>query len=74
MYRGSVTTALLGAYVYGDFCSGKILGLRYDGESVIEQMLLVDSSLSLTSFGQDLAGNLYLLSRDEGIYRVIPAQ
>ena len=74
VYRGSVTTSLLGAYVYGDFCSGKIWGLRYDSESVTEQILLVDSSLSLTSFGQDLAGNLYLLSRDEGIYRLIPAQ
>ncbi|MFQ5933715.1 MAG: glucose dehydrogenase, partial [Dehalococcoidia bacterium] len=65
---------LLGAYIYGDFCSGKIWGLRYDGENVTEQMLLVDSDLSITSFGQDMAGNLYVLSRNEGIYHLVPAE
>ena len=59
--------SLLGAYVYGDFCSGKILGLRYEGELVTDFMLLVDSGLSITSFGQDLDGNLYVLSSNEGI-------
>ena len=74
VFRGSGMTSLLGAYVYGDFCSGKIWGLRYDGESVTEQMLLVDSNLLIASFGQDLAGNLYILSRNEGIYRLVPAE
>ncbi len=74
VYRGRGVPSLLGAYMYGDFCSGKIWGLRYDGEFVTEQMLLVDSSLFITSFGQDLAGNLYILSRNEGIYRLVPPQ
>ena len=68
VYRGTAIPVLQGAYVYGDFCSGMIWGLRYDGESVTEQRLLVESNLNITSFGQDLAGNLYILSRDEGIY------
>ena len=72
VYRGSEGNSLLGAYVYGDFCSGKIWGLRYDGTSVTEHRLLVDSDLSITSFGQDLAGNLYILSRNEGIYTLAP--
>ena len=73
VFRGRGMPSLLGAYVYADFCSGKIWGLRYDGASVGEQMLLVDSDLFITSFGQDLALNLYVLSRDEGIYRLVPA-
>ena len=74
VYRGRGMPSLLGAYVYGDFCSGKIWGLRYDGNAVTEQRLLVDSSLSTTSFGQDLANNLYIISPDKGIFRLVPAQ
>ena len=74
VYRGPDIPSLLGAYVYGDFCSGKIWGLRYNGESLSEHTLLVDSSLSITSFGQDLAGNLYILSRNAGIYYLVPAE
>ena len=72
VYRNSELPSLLGAYVYGDFCSGKIWGLRYDGNTVTEHMLLVDSDLSITSFGQDLAGNLFILSRNDGIFRLVP--
>lgn len=74
VYRGSNTPSLLGAYVYGDFCSGRIWGLRYDGVSITEHRLLVNSDLSITSFGRDLSGNLYVLSRDDGIYKLVPAQ
>jgi len=74
VYWGRGMPSLLGAYLYGDFCSGKIWGLRYDGKSLTEQMLLVDSDLSITSFGQDEDRNLYILSRNTGIYRLVPAQ
>ena len=74
VYRGRGIPSLLGAYVYGDFCSGNIWGLRYDGELVTEQMLLVDSDLLVTSFGQDLARNLYILSRNDGIYHLVTAE
>ena len=73
VFRGSGIPSLLGAYVYGDFCSGKIWGLRYVGGRLTEHMLLVDSELSITSFGQDRALNLYILSRNDGIYRMSPA-
>lgn len=46
--------------------------MRHDGANVTEQSLLVDSDLLIVSFGRDSAGNLYLLSRDEGIYRLVP--
>ncbi len=64
--------SLLGAYLYADYCSGRVWALRHDGANVTEQSLLVDSDLLIVSFGRDSAGNLYLLSRDEGIYRLVP--
>ncbi|MCL0044543.1 PQQ-dependent sugar dehydrogenase [Dehalococcoidia bacterium] len=74
VYRGPEMPLLSGAYVYGDFCSGKVWGLRYNGDAVVERSLLSDSDLSITSFGQDLVGNIYLLSSSNGIYRLIPAR
>jgi hypothetical protein len=74
VYRGIDMPWLVGTYVYGDFCSGRIWDLRYDGIPVTEQALLVDSDLSITSFGHDLEGTLYVLSRNQGIYRVLPAE
>jgi hypothetical protein len=65
---------LQGYYIYGDYCSGDIWALAYDGSVVTENTLLVDSALSITSFGEDLAGNLYVLDRDGGIYRLIQTE
>ena len=73
VYRGEEIPSLKGVYVYGDYCSGRIWGLRYDGQSVTEQALLADSGLLITSFAQDSEGNLYVLSRNEGVYRLTPA-
>ena len=70
VYRGSRLPSLYGAYVYGDFCSGKIWALRHDGAEVTEELLIVDSPLSISAFGEDLAGELYILSFDGGIYRI----
>jgi glucose/arabinose dehydrogenase len=68
VYRGDPIASLKGYYIYGDYCSGNIWALTYDGDTVTENTLLVDSDLSITSFGQDLAGNLYILDRQGGIY------
>ena len=69
VYRGSKLRSLYGAYIYGDFCSGKIWGLRYDGSKVVEHMELIDSNMQISSFGEDQAGELYVLSFDNHIYR-----
>ena len=76
VYRGSRLPMLSGAYVYGDFCSGKIWGLRYDGSRVTEHLELVDSDLGISSFGEDKSGELYIIafgsSSGPGIYRLAP--
>lgn len=72
VYRGDSSPSLTGAYVFGDFCSGRIWGMRYDGRSVTDSLLLVESGLNITSFGQDLSGEIYVLSRNAGIYRLAP--
>ena len=72
VYRGSRLPSLYGAYVYGDFCSGKIWALRHDGTQITEHLELVDSDLNISSFGEDRNGEIYILSFDKKIYRLVP--
>ena len=74
VYRGDQTPSLQGYYIYGDYCSGNIWALAYDGNVVTDNILLVDSGLSITSFGEDLAGNLYILDRQGGIYTLVETE
>jgi glucose/arabinose dehydrogenase len=74
VYRGDQITSLQGYYIYGDYCSGDIWALSYDGSAVTENMLVTDSGLSITSFGVDLVGNLYILDRGGGIYTLVETE
>ena len=74
VYRGDKIPSLRGYYVYGDYCSGKIWALNYHDNAVIRNILLVESGLNITSFGEDLAGNLYILSREGGIFTIVQTE
>ena len=68
VYRGRRLPTLYGAYLYADFCSGKIWALRYDGAAVTEQMLIADTGLSISSFGEDASGEVYVLTFEGAVY------
>ena len=68
VYRGERLPALEGVYLYADFCSGRIWGLRHDGERVTEQGELAKARFDISSFGEDGAGEVYVLGFDGGIY------
>ena len=70
VYRGPRLPSLSGVYLYGDFCRGTVWGLRHDGKTVTEHMVLATVDAQITSFGEDQAGNVYILSRDSGIYQL----
>ena len=69
VYRGRRLPTLYGAYLYADFCSGKIWALRHDGTAVTEQMLIADTGLSISSFGEDASGEVYVLTFEGAVYR-----
>ncbi len=71
VYRGNAIPWLRGAYIYGDFCSGKIHGLRHQNGQVTEHKELADTSLRITSFAEDNSGELYLQSQSKGVYRLV---
>jgi len=75
VYRGTAIPALRGVYVYGDYCTAELRGLVVeDGREVADRSLGVSvAENSLSSFGEDLAGELYVLSTEGTVYRIEPA-
>jgi glucose/arabinose dehydrogenase len=71
VYRGTAVPALTGVYVFGDYCSGKIWGLRFAADGSIERAELA-SLPTLVSFGEDLDGELYAVSLDGSVVRFSP--
>ena len=72
VYRADAIPSLAGAYVYGDYCSGKVSALLYDGQVVTGNLEIADTGHRITSFGVDRAGNLYVLTQRSGVFRLAP--
>ena len=60
-YQGAALPQLAGAYVFGDFCSGRVWALAADESGGWARRLLTDTNQYLGSFGFDAAGEMYLL-------------
>ncbi len=74
VYRGSAIPALQGAFLYSDFCSGFLRGfLDIDGTVVQEGNWELGELGFVTSFGEDGFGELYVLSLDGHIRKIVPA-
>ncbi len=80
VYRGSAIPGLQGTYFYGDLCTSTIWSMRYDGATVTEftdrtpeLVTAGDESPSfLVSFGEDGAGELYLIDYVGGtLFKVV---
>ena len=61
MYRGAAIPALRGAYVFGDYCVGELTALVQRDGALADQALLGAETSEVTSFGEDAAGELYVL-------------
>jgi glucose/arabinose dehydrogenase len=71
VYRGS-NASLRGRYIYGDYCSGIIWSFKIaEGKAtgLRRERFKVES---VSSFGQDVAGELYAVSHGGTIYRLTP--
>jgi glucose/arabinose dehydrogenase len=66
VYRGSLASLPVGAYVYADFCTGEIF--LYQGAA--PQALLLDTAIQISSFGEDEAGELYVVGLGGTVHRI----
>ena len=72
VYRGEAIPSLVGTYVYSDLCHGRLQGLRSrDGQ--VRHIDLGRTVQAVSSFGEDAAGELYVLSLTGRVYRLRPA-
>jgi hypothetical protein len=71
VYRGSNFASLQGVYFYGDYCSGKVLGLIKNANNTWSSSLITSTGYSISSFGQDEQGELYLAAYGTGtVYEI----
>ncbi|HEX7089792.1 MAG TPA: PQQ-dependent sugar dehydrogenase [Longimicrobiales bacterium] len=71
VYRGDAIPGLVGHYFYADYCAGWIRSFRYeDGRVTDAREWPVGSVGNILSFGQDAAGELYVLSANGRVYRI----
>jgi glucose/arabinose dehydrogenase len=69
VYRGRSQPALAGVYLVGDYCSGRIWALYRDAAGAWQRAQLADTDFSISSFGEDADGELYLTDlRGGGVY------
>ncbi len=65
VYRGSASPSLRGIYIFGDVCSGSIWGLQRQGTQWVRTLLL-RSAFSITTFGEDESGEIYVANAANG--------
>ncbi len=73
VYRGPKIAGLSGRYVYADYCSGKLWTLSPAGGAPRDVSSVVSAAgvKSITSFGEDGSGMLYVCSAEGTIYRFV---
>ena len=73
VYRGTAIPDLAGTYFYSDYCGGWVRSFRYVGGTVTEAHSwdALAPGGGVPSFGEDGAGELYVLSASGGVYRIV---
>jgi glucose/arabinose dehydrogenase len=72
VYRGKSIASLVGWYVYGDYGSGRIWGLKYEDGRVTEDAELLRMRGQPSSFGEDIDGELYVCDHGRGtVLRIV---
>lgn len=78
VYRGDAIPDLQGTYFFADYCSGQIWSFRYDGLNITgftdrTSELAPGGGMSInsiSSFGEDAVGNLYIVDLDGEVYKI----
>lgn len=75
VYRGTAVPALRGTYFYADYCAGFVRSFRLAANGAATEQfdwVALRPGENITSFGQDEAGELYIITQQGGLYRIVP--
>ncbi len=72
VYRGARVPPLAGHYLYSDFCDGRVRSFRFQGGTATSptHWPTLQVSGSVTSFGRDASGELYIMTSAGALYRI----
>src|SRR5712671_3988097 len=71
VYRGAAIPELRGQYLFSDFCVGFVRSLSFsNGVATVKEATVNAGSFAVQSFGQDGAGELYILTGDGRVLRI----
>ncbi|MCC7352992.1 MAG: PQQ-dependent sugar dehydrogenase [Anaerolineae bacterium] len=73
VYRGARLPGLTGIYLFGDYCTGLTWTIYRSTPDKWERQLFLRTNLRISSFGEDEAGELYVLDHAGAVYRLEPA-
>ena len=73
VYRGAALPALVGAYLFGDYCSGLVWTLRRADDESWRSEVLFGTDLNISSFGEDETGELYVIDHRGAVYQLVAA-
>ena len=70
VYRGPSAPSLVGAYLFADYCNGKVWALRHAGDAWTRS-LVVESDARVSSFGEDSRGEVYVVDHGGRVLRLV---
>jgi len=75
VYRGNKINDLSGLYLFSDFCTGKIWSLNpvKGVTNDLTPQLLGNKKSMISSFGEDIYGELYIVEFSGSIYKIVPS-
>jgi glucose/arabinose dehydrogenase len=73
VYRGLRVPSLIGVYLFADYCEGRLRGITVRNGALADEADLGVEVAQPTSFGQDAEGELYVLSQEGGVFRIVAA-
>ena len=72
VYHGDKLPGLEGAYVYGDYSTGKIWGVKHDGKKVVWHKEIADTPFQLTGFSLTREGELVVIDHKTAFHKLVP--
>jgi glucose/arabinose dehydrogenase len=72
VYRGQAIPELRGHYFYADWCGGWVRSFRYAEGEVLDHQLRFEDAGQINSFGVDSQGELYILTYEGEVKKIVP--
>ncbi|MEW5939792.1 MAG: PQQ-dependent sugar dehydrogenase, partial [Chloroflexota bacterium] len=70
VYRGATYPSMYGIYFAADYCTGRVFGMQ-NASNIWFFTQLAQPGYNVSSFGEDEAGNLYVVDLGGAIYQVV---